>query len=281
MDATTHAGSTKPTGLRARAKSIRYRARSVLDAGGRWHNRMTLILSQILLLVVFVAIYGVSAAVYALGYLLVGEALWLDAVAYGLMAILGIIVGLPLTMGVWRLVCRMTLRAVKPGEAETLPLDAILYPLSSLRAYGRCLLLGLEILGWILLIVGIPLGGYRVLAGLFEHLSIRGLHTTLCHLLTVLSFLVCLIWAALMLLLSGKRMGYGYFVFTREETSLREIKGDFKHLRRGVWCPFVLRLSLVGWVALSVVGILIPFVVHTIPYGLFCSAVYGSALEEK
>ena len=265
---------------RAEAKEIRAAARRVLDEHDSWHNRMTLILALTVVLVVAVGIYAVCGGLYSVGYLIFGEALWLDVAAYGLMAVLGVLIFAPLAAGLWRLACLMTRRACHM-EGSAPATDGLFYPFTSARAYGRCLAVGGESLAWFLLAVALPVGGFVALEGLFDRLATRGLHASLCALLTAVAFLVCVAFGALMFVLSGKRMGYGYFVFTREDVSLKEINRDFKSLRRGFRKPFALRLSLSGWVALSVVAILIPFVVHTIPYGLCCSAVYAAGLEKN
>ena len=74
-------------------------------------------------------------------------------------------------------------------------------------------------------------------------------------------------------------MGYGYFVFSREDKSLREINRTFRKRPRGLVKPLLLRLSLLGWIAVSILGVLIPFVVHTIPYALCLSAAYGQEMD--
>jgi len=255
---------------------IRSAARRILDGDSRG-ARMTLILALIVTLVAAVGIYTVSLGLYSLGYLLFGEAAWLDVAANGIMILLGIAVGLPLVASLFRMAC---LAAVVPAAKTAAPaLPEILYPFTSVRAYGRCMAVGLETLGWCALWLGIPAVTYSKLAAVFAHMAIRGYHTTLCNLLTVAAFLVCLAIGALMLFLSGRRMGYGYFVFSREDKSLREINRAFRKRPRGLVKPLLLRLSLLGWIAVSILGVLIPFVVHTIPYALCLSAAYGQEMD--
>ena len=203
-----------------------------------------------------------------------GEALWLEAAAYGLAAILETLLVLPLSASLLRLACLMV-SAEADAETASPTLDRLLYPFTSLRAYGRCMAVGLESLGWFLLWAVIPLGGYGALAEFFARMATRGYHSTLCSLLTAAAFLVCLAFAVLMLLLSGKRAGFGYHAFTREDQSLREVNRRFSASPRSCIKAFALRLSLTGWVILSVVGVLIPFVIHTVPYALCLFAAYG------
>ena len=273
---------TAPVSSRSRvrdeAKAVRSSARRILEDRDPWKNRMTMILSLIVILVVAVGMYALCGALYAVGYLIFGEALWLDVVAYSLLGVLSILVTLPLAMGLWRLACLMV--SFADGETGTpLTPEDLLYPFTSARAYGRSMAVGLEFLGWIALMIGVPVGGSIALTKLFTQLAARGLHTSLCSLLSVLSVLLCVVFGVVMLFLSGKRMGYGYFVFTREDETLKAVHRHFKSLRRGFVKPFILRMSLAGWVALSFAAVLIPFVVHTIPYALFISAVYGQGLE--
>ncbi len=263
---------------------IRTAARRILDGGGhdRGGARMTLILSLIVTLVAMVGIYTVSVGLYSLGCLLFEEAVWLDVATYSLMALMGIAVGLPLAASLFRTACRAACPTSADGDADARPSVTpvtLLYPFTSVRAYGRCMAVGLEALGWCILWAGIPVSGYSVLAAVFARMAIRGYHTTMCNLLTVAAFFVCLAIGALMLFLSGRRMGYGYFVFSREDESLREVNRAFRKLPRGFATPFRLRLSLLGWIAVSIVGVLIPFVVHTVPYALCLSAAYGQELE--
>ncbi len=277
--------TSSPThNLRTRdwAKAIRRNAHRVLEGRTPWQNRMTLILALTVALVAAVGVYAVSVGFYSVGYLIFGDTLWLNVATYVLMAILEITLVLPLLVSLLRLACRMAFAASAAETAAEIAaptLEGLFYPFTSLRAYGRCMAVGLESLGWFLLWVGIPVGGYSALAALFAHMSIRGYHTTLCNLLTAVAFIVCLAFATLMLFLSGKRAGFGYHVFTREDQSLRNINRHFRSLSRSFVKPFVLRLSLTGWIVLSVLGILIPFVIHTIPYALCLSAAYGQEME--
>ncbi len=288
MDMTTQQENIRTGSRRVRAADIRRKARLVLDGRSVPQNRMTLILSLIVVLVTAVGVYMLSIGLYMVGYLIVGDALWLDIATYGLMGLLALLLVLPLASATWRLACLMTVRSTVsampsglPVTAATPTLSEVFHPFTSLRAYGRTLVVGLETLGWAILSVGLPLAGYRTLAGVFAQMANRGVHTSLCNLLTGVSLLLCLAFGVLMLFLSGLRAGFGYFVFIHDGISVSEVNRYFRGFRRGFVRPFVLRISLAGWVALSVVAILVPFLLHTIPYGLCCGAVYAGELKRK
>ena len=268
-------------GLWAKARDTRHRARRLLEG-----NLLTLVLALVVLLTMAVGVYMVSVGLYAVGYLAMGEALWLDIATYGLMGLLGVLLVLPSAVAVWRLACLFTVQAGLYTPSADLPIasarptpEQLFYPFTSLRAYGRTLAVGLETLGWTVLTVGIPAMGYRALALTFADLANRGLHTTLCTLLTGVSLLLCIAFGVLMLFLSGRRAGFGFFVFAHEVLPLAEVRRYFKGFRRGFARPFILRISLTGWIVLSVVAILVPFVIHTAPYALCCSAIYATELE--
>ena len=277
MDArkmTATAASPTSVSVQARAAGYRRQARAVLDGAG---VRLKLILAVIFLLVVAIGLYMAATGLYAIGYVLVGEALWLDAAAYGLMGVLGVTVLLPLAASAYRLAC-LAVAGVADSERSVY---RILYPFTSRRAYGRCMAVGGGALGWFALIAVIPAGGFWILASLFDRMANSGVLASLCSLMTFVSFAVCLAFGVLMLLLSGRRAGFGYLVFSREELSLGQVNRLFRGCRRGFALPFALRVSLVGWVALSVAAVLIPFVIHTIPYALCCRAVYGKMLNDE
>ena len=270
-------------GLRTQAAMVRRRARRVLEG-----NRMTLILAVIVLLVTAMGVYLGSVALYMAGSLYFRDALWLDPATYALMGVLGLFLVLPLGVGVWRLSCLMTLRISDTPRFPGLPytkdrptLDQLFQPFSSFRAYGRALAVGLESLGWFLLYAGIPAVGFGILHHIFATMSVRGVHMTLCNLLTLASLVLCVAVGLLLFFLSGRRVGFGYFVFVHDDLALKEVNRYFRGFRRSFARPFALRMSLVGWMLLSVVGVLIPFVIHTVPYALCCSAVYAAGLERK
>jgi hypothetical protein len=88
-------------------------------------------------------------------------------------------------------------------------------------------------------------------------------------------------WGFGTLLLSGRRLGFGYFVFVHEELSLGDANRCFRTHKRPLRPALCLRVRLAGLYALSFVGICVPFVFHSIPLGLCCSAVFGRALTRQ
>ncbi len=272
------------------AAGVRHRARRVLDGEGAKGNRLTLILATVVLLTAAMGVYLISVGLYMVGYLALGAKPWLDIAAYALMGVLALTVVLPLAAAVFRLACLMTCRMAAGtfGFPEGLTatsvateLALIVYPFTSRRAYGRCMAVGLETLGWTLLWAGLPAAGFGVLASLFDRMAESGVSAGLCDLMTGLSLLLCVGLGVLFLFLSGWRAGFGYFVFAHEDMTLGEVNRRFKGCRRSFARPFILRLSLTGWVALSIVAVLVPFVLHTVPYGLCCGAVYGGMLNAE
>jgi hypothetical protein len=88
-------------------------------------------------------------------------------------------------------------------------------------------------------------------------------------------------WAFGVLLLSGFRRGFCYLVFVHEELSLGEVNRYYRALRRPLLPAFCLQLHLLGLYALSVVAVCVPFVFHSIPFGVCCEAAFGRAVTEK
>lgn len=270
-------------GHRAQAAQIRRKARQVL-AG----NRMAFVLALLFLLTALVGVYMIADGLYMVGYLLWGSVLWLDIAAVVIAVLLVALLVIPLAASICRMACLMTACTLGSDSLQEqsdihqrITPEQLFHPFTSRCAYGRAMAVGLESLGWALLTLGIPAVAYALLAQTFDSLANRGIHTTLCNLLTAASFLVCLGFGFLMFFLSGRRVGFGYWVFIHEELSLREVNRRFRSARRSFGRLLVLRISLVGWVALSVVGVLVPFVIHTIPYALCCHAVYAAELEKK
>lgn len=282
----------RSVGSRERAALVRHKARGVLNGFGGKGNRLTLVLAVVLLLTVGVGLYAISVGLYMVGYMVFGDYLWLDAVTYALMGVLGLTLLLPLAASVFRLACLMTLRAypdsvqadrpsVLPVTRETPELVRIFYPFTSFRAYRRSMAVGLEALGWTALWAGIPAWGFYLLSRLFDSLAERGVPAPLCSLMTAAVLPLCLGFGLLMLFLSGRRAGFGFFVFVHDQLTLGEVNRYFRGFQRSFVRPFVLRLSLAGWFALSVLAVLVPFVLHTVPYGLCCGAMYGAGLVRK
>ena len=299
--------------------SIRRTARGLLDAppsGGRG-VRMTLILSVVILLTASVGTLLLGSGLYGV-LTLAGVSVDLaDGIAYALMGVLAVFGLLPLVAGCYRLACLearrgcLDARRECPATSETPHLPAVdespelwglFQPFTSLRAYGRALAVGLEWLGWGLAVFGIPTLGFRI-SSLLRSVSdavsdaasdavsdavseavlpfLKGLDPAAAGILAVMIPLAGLLLGLLALLLSGRRAGFAYLAFIHAPLSLGEANRYFKGFRRGILAPLALRLSLLGWVALSVAAVLVPFVLHTIPYALCCSAVYGAGMTRK
>lgn len=273
---------------RTGSAELRLKARRILDGAGKKSPRMTLILAVTTLLTLAVGSYMVASAAYMVGSLLGASVFWSDVIAYSVLGVLALFVVLPLGASVFRLACLAVLdqRAyASPVGLEltdaTPELIQLLYPFTSRRAYGRCMAVGLEALGWLLLWGGVPALGYGLLAEHFAHLATRGVSTELCGLLTFLAFVVCLGVGILMLFLSGRRAGFGFLVFAHPDLPVRAVNRYFKGFRRSFARPFALRMSFTGWILLSILAVLVPFILHTIPWGLCSAALYGATLERK
>lgn len=267
---------------------LRLKARRILDSAGKRSPRMTLILAVTTLLTVAVGSYMVASAAYMVSYLLGASIFWSDLIAYSVMGVLTLLAVLPLGASVFRLACLAVLdqkaysSPVGLELADATPeLVQLLYPFTSRRAYGRCMAVGLEAFGWTMLWGGLPALGYGLLAEHFDQLATRGVSTELCGLMTFLAFVACLGVGILMLFLSGRRAGFGFFVFAHPDLPVREVNRYFKGFRRSFVRPFALRMSFTGWILLSILAVLVPFVLHTIPWGLCCAALYGATLERK
>ena len=289
MDATTSLPAESPLPSEASvthspwetAKEIKGAARAVLGghSGGLSH-RLTLTLSVITVLTVSMALYAAVACLSLAGGLAFGAALWIDAVANSLLAALELGLAFPLAVSAGRLACLMAAPdgEVTHGMAVSVPtpdLTGLFYPFTSLRAYGRTMAVGVEGLAFLLVGLGLPILGGRLA---WLSMLTAGWDTWLRVLVMVVIVMVSLGWAFGVLLLSGRRLGFGYFVFVHEELTLGDANRYYRTLRRPLLPALCLRVHLLGLYALSVVAICVPFVFHSIPFGLSCGAVYAREL---
>jgi hypothetical protein len=268
-----------------RAADIRAQARGVLGghSGGMSH-RLLLTLSVITVLTAALALYAAVACLATAGELIFGEdALWVYALSNTLLAALGLIFVLPLAVSVGRLASLMAAPdgEVIHGMAVSVPtpsLTELFYPFTSLRAYGRTMAVGMEGLAFLLCGLGVP-----ILAGRLVWLSIQtaGMAPWLRALIMAGVVLAGLGWGFGVLLLSGGRLGFGYLVFVHEELSLGDVNRCFRAHKRPLLPALCLRLRLAGLYALSFVAVCVPFVFHSLPLGLCCSAVFGRALTRQ
>lgn len=266
-----------------RASVTRRQARDTLRSRsqGRGH-RMILVLSLVIILVVGIALYMAVGGLATAGYILFGEAFWVDAAAAALTVLLLLGLVLPLCGSVFRLACLMT--APEDDPSEGLPvwlpeatLSELFYPFTSLRAYGRVMAVVMESLGFTALSVGLPVLLFRL--ALLTLGSLAESAPVLYALLAVAVFLFCFSLGALFFFLSGRRAGFGYFVFVHDWMPLGEVNRYFRGFRRSFVAVFCLRLSLAGWYALSVVGMLVPLILHAAPYGFCAAAAYARSLK--
>ncbi len=250
-------------------------------SGGRSH-RMLLVLSLVIILTVGVALYIAAGGLATAGYILFGEAPWVDAAATVLTVLLLLSLLLPLCGGAFRLACLMT--PPEDGETDGLPLrlpavtlSALFYPFTSLRAYGRVMAVTVEGVGFTVLSVGVPALVFRLV--LLTFASLTETAPLLFALLAVAVFILCSALGLLFFFLSGRRAGFGYYVFVYDFMPLGEVNRYFRGFRRPLTAAFCLRISLMGWYALSVAGMLVPLLLHAAPYGLCSAAVYARSLR--
>lgn len=288
MDPVTQAAdSPRPSPfavLRAHAYGIRKNGRALLNGRGTaLSHRLLLLLALMIWLTVTVGLLLLADGIYSLGYALAGDLLWLDLLTDGIFYLSCLLLSLPLGVSVWRLTCLMAVPPTLPTQDTPPPasLTQLFYPFRSLRAYGRCLAVGLEAAAWGAMILPVPLLLGRIAREALSHLSRTAGLGTLCRVLSVLCPILLSLLGLAALLLSGRRCGYGCYVFWMESCSLSEVNRCFGGFRRGILKPLFWRLSLAGWFAVSLAAVLVPFVIHTIPYYLCCSTSYARGLERK
>lgn len=278
----------KPNCLKERAAETKQAAKAVLGghSGGHYggmSHRLILTLAVIIVMTVSIALYAAVGCLAMAGSLVFGDTVWVDAVANVLLVALLLGLALPLAVSLGRLACLM---AAPDGEvvnsmAVSVPtpdLVQFFYPFTSLRAYGRTMAVGMEKLAFLLVGAGLP-----ILGGRLAYLSMitAGIRPWICGLAVAGMVILGLGWGFFVLLLAGKRMGFAYFVFVYEALPLSEANRYFRTLRRPLRFALRLRVTMLGAYALSMLGICVPFVFHSIPLGLCCKAVYGRDLTRS
>ena len=269
----------------ARAADLRRRARDVLNQdGGASSHRLTLTLAVVTVLTAGMTLYVAVWALYTAGLWLWDEPLWVEAIADTLLVLLLMGLVLPLVASLYRLACLMT--APDGAQVDGLPVSVppatlleLFYPFTSLRAYARTMAVAMEGLAWLTLSFGLPVVGFRILWAWV--IPLTGLEGASRALLIAGCVPACLAVAFGFFLLSGRRAGFGYWVFVHESMSMGDVNRYFGGFRPSVMTAFCLRVSLAGWYALSVAAVLIPFVFHTLPYTACCAAVYGRDLSRS
>lgn len=257
------------------ASGLRRQARQTLNRNGGRH-RLTLTLAYLTVLIVAGGIYTLSSGVYTLAHVLTTPAMISDdllgSLADLLLALLCLFLLLPLLSGIWRLACLMTAppEDFPADKRPSAALSQLFYPFTSLRAYGRSMAVGLESLGWVLMTAVVPVLLFRSVRAI---LDLPGILIALC-------LTVCVLLGLGAFLLSGKRSGFGYYVFLHEDVSLRDADRYFRSLPRPLLLPLLWRLPLLGWALISIVSVLIPLFPHTLPYCACCAAVHARRLQD-
>ncbi|MBQ9779675.1 MAG: hypothetical protein IJW00_01900 [Clostridia bacterium] len=267
------------------AAPLKKRAREVLN-GHHAENRLTLILGLLIVLGIGFAIPAILDCLLLLAEILGalsdgGEVLWPVILCYALSGLALLFITLPLLASLYRLAVLMTPVNAKEGDGvPRVRLFELLYPFTSSRAYGRTLWVALRGVGGFLLTF---LPGVLLIASAFWWIPLvsQGLPTIVYVLLwvTVIAAACVSLWG--MAVWSLRLSGYAYLVFSHPETTLSQVRREFAVCRGSYILPLWLLLSFGGWIALSVVAVFVPFVLHTCPYMLLSHASYGRYLAES
>lgn len=282
----THQKSKLPIAL------IRRWAREILGGHSDGvNNRLILILATVIIMAVAMTVYLVLGGVYGAAAALWGELPTLDAVLTLALGVSFVCLVLPMLTALWRMACLMTAPDGEPMgnltvSVPTVSVADVFYPFSSPRAYGRTMTVAMDGIAWLippLVLVLLAEMGYAALTT-SEPLMAWLTEETL----TVIAGILRFCWVAfscgiglLTFFLSGRRAGFGYYVFVCDDWSMRDVRRFFRGFGRSPSRVLALRLSLVGWMLLSIVGFLLPLVIHAAPYGLLCSACYAASLPRK
>lgn len=272
----THAAPSRPV-------HIRRRARAVMDTDG---NRLTLCTALLCVITLSLGLLALTDCLLCVWELIGNDrAAWVLTLCNVLVLALAILVVLPLVTAVYRMAVLMVAQAdrseCRPVTADvTVDVTAgdCLYPFTSLRAYLRTMLVGLEALIWLALCVLIPVGAYAALDRWLMPICRAHLTPFACRAVALLGVALAVAIGFGICALSCRRAGIGYAVFSHEELSWRQINRSFRRQARPIAPVMWTRLSLTGWVLLSLVLVLVPFVIHTVPYGMLSAAVYGEEL---
>ena len=270
-----------------RAAHIRKNAKIILDLPGR-DCRLRLILAQIAVIALSLAVPLIldclSLLIYALPYVTDGKIpVWLLILRGILWGANILLVVLPLLAGLYRMAVLSVQRSGEPPQTSgenfvDFGVWEFLHPFTSLRAYTCTLYVGIRVLFRTILILlpsavimlsviwGIPILGHSCPAVLTAVLWVLAIA------LSCLSLWGMTVWGA-------RSAGLAYFVFAYPERNLWEITTAFKRFSRDAATPLWMRLSLLGWFLLSALAVLVPLLLHTVPYILLSEAVYGQSLE--
>lgn len=269
---------------------IRQQARDILNGHSDGiNNRLIFVLSLLIILTAAMTLYLILGGLYSGAAAILGDQPYLEPTADLLFGLCLVFVILPMLTALWRMASLMTAPdgEVRDGMTVQIPsvsVADVFYPFTSPRAYLRTMTVAMDALAWlilplVLLLTLLPI--HAALAWAEPHLPTWLTLGTLIMIVDGLFVPFCVLVGLLTFFLSGKRAGFGYFVFIHEELTVKDIKRYLRGFKRPLWRVFALRLSLAGWMILSVVGCLLPLLIHAAPYGLLCSASYAAGLERK
>ncbi len=268
------------------AAQTKRKAKIFLDLPGRDH-RLQLILAQ--LLVIFLSLAApmilecLSFLIYTLPYFTdVENLVWLVILRGVLWGANALLIALPLLCGLYRMAVLMVRSSENccGSENSQAPIVAweCLYPFTSWRAYVRTLYVGIRALFRLILMLLPPVG---ILGAAVWGLPLLGriCPPLLCWVLWMMAIAAACLSCWGMALWNARGAGFAYLVFAHPEQALFDLSDAFKRAPRDAATPLLMRLSLAGWFLLSLLAVLVPLLLHTIPYILLSEAVYGQALE--
>lgn len=268
------------------AKPLRKRAKTVLD-GALSGNRLTLVLGIMVTIGLGFAVPMMLDCLLVIADVLSalsdkGEVLW-PVVTYAVVAIVVFaLFTLPLLVSLFRMAALM-MEAHTNAEwgrpQKRIGLGELLYPFTSLHAYGRTLLVALRSVAGVVLVL-VPPAALIVAAAWWVPLVSSGLPGVVHVLLWIFNISAACVALAFLAVWRARAAGFGYLVFCRPDVSVKELYQTFKSCRRTAALPLWLLLSFVGWSLVSLLAVFIPFLVHTLPYMLLSAASYGRFLSD-
>ena len=262
------------------ASLAKRRAKLLLDLPGKEH-RLQLILAELLVIFLSLAVPMMldclSFLIYTLPYFTdVKNLTWLVILRGVLWGANALLIALPLLCGLYRMAVLM----VRASEDTGTPIGAweCLYPFTSWRAYTRTLYVGIRALFRLILTLLPPV---VILWGAAWGLPLLGKYCP--PILSVVLWMLAIAAACLtllgMALWNARGAGFAYRVFAHPEQPLFALSDTFRSTPRRASTPLLMRLSLAGWFLLSMLAVLVPLLIHTLPYILLTEAVYGQSLE--
>ena len=268
------------------ANPLRRRAGNILNAPFS-DNRLTLALALIIVIGLGFAVPMVLDSLLMLADVLMllsptAKIHWV-LILYGcLMGVVTVFLTLPLFCSLCRMAVLMSeahRKSEAGGTCEKVSIGEILYPLTSMKAYGRTLYVALRGMGHFLLSL-FPAVAVMVAAFWWMPMVKHSVAPLVYILLWVANIAVAFVLLALMLILAARNMGFAYFVFACPQRSLKESGRAFKSSRSMGILPLWMLLGYTGWILVSLVAVFIPFLIHTLPHMLLAGASYGRFLMD-